>query len=381
MSRPRDWSLRRLLTLVAMSSVGVGCQRDRVVPEEALREEAAFEWTRRDEVRAFYSGHSLSDGVPEAVARIASARGQTLEFEFQTASYSLLRERTKGESASSPTWDGYKTGGNRNGNGLDVVQELASPSRLSAGARYDALVVTERHDLPWTAAREDTATYLADFAKRAWLGNPRTDVFFYHTWLALDRSDPRPWIQYERRAQRLWECVASRANRDLGDPTNPVRVLPGGAALAELVELLWEGRVPGIVEASAAARVELLFVDDVHLSALGTYYMGLVHYAILFGQPPIGSVMPAISNETRAFLEKLADQAVTAYARVANAATRRDMEACRTFAANEMCGASYRLPARSWLDIPLRPFKARTCQRVYADADSPTNPFARALRP
>lgn len=351
------------------------CGRVTTVPDETLREDAAFAWPAREEVRAFYSGHSLSDGVPEAVARIAGARGQTFEFEFQSAGYSLLRERTKGDPSSS-TWDGYRTGGNRDGSGLDVARELVTPSQLSTGRRYDAVVVTERHDLPWAAVTEGTAGYLADFAARAWRGNPDARVFFYQTWLALDRADPLPWIRYERRAQRLWECVASRANHDLGEPANRIRVLPGGAALAELVERLWEGRVPGIDDESASARVGRVFVDDVHMSAIGTYYMGLVHYAILFGRMPEGSRMPSIADVTRTFLEQLAYEQAASYAHVADAASRRDLDACRTFAAEEMCAASYyTLPARSWLDVPVRPYRAWRCRHLYADPQAPGNPF------
>ena len=199
--------------------------------------------------------------MPEAVAAIAAAR-RTLEFDVQSAPFPLLRSRLEG-SAPAP------------------------------GKRYDAVVVTERHDLPWVAATEGTATHLAAFAKRAWAGNPAAEVFFYHTWLAIDLDDPRQWIHYEQRAQRLWECVASRANRDLGEPANRIRVMPGGAALASLVDRLWNGDVPGITETNISARVRLLFSDDVHLSAMGTYVIGLVHYAVLFGQAPEGAAVRA----------------------------------------------------------------------------------------
>ncbi len=346
------------------------------MPNEGLPEDASFAWTTRDTVHAFYSGHSLSDGVPEAMAAIAAARGQTLEFEFQSAGYSLLRERTKG-GASSPTWDGYHTGLNRNGSGLDVTAELLSPSRLSSNSRYDVVVITERHDLPWVAATEGTATYLADFARRALAGNSAVDVFFYHTWLALDPSDPLPWVRYEHRALRLWECVASRANRDLGDPTRRIRVLPGGMALAELTERLWANQVPGVDLTDPSARVRLLFSDDVHLSSIGKYYMGLVHYAVLFGQAPSGSRFDGVSAETSAFFEQLAYATATSYARVADAASRRDMEACRMFAEDEMCAASYSLPARGWRTWLLGPYRAWRCERIYADPSAPANPFRR----
>jgi hypothetical protein len=303
-----------------------------------------FAFPARDTVRVFYSGHSLSDGVPEAVAAIAAARGRTLEFDVQSAPYSLLRSRMEG-------------------------------STTAPGKRYDAVVVTERHDLPWVAATEGTATHLAAFARRAWAGNPAADVFFYHTWLAIDLDDPRRWIHYEQRAQRLWECVASRANRDLGEPANRIRVMPGGAALASLVDRLWSGKVPGITETNPAARVRLLFSDDVHLSAMGTYFIGLVHYAVLFGQAPEGSRINGVSAEASAFLEQFAQEFVASYARTAASASRRGLEACREFAATEMCDASYALPARGWRNWLLGPYRAWKCKRIYADRSAPGNPF------
>ena len=61
-----------------------GGQLQRVMTAMALRDGTALEalaepvWTSRTELRAFYSGHSLSDGVPEVVEQIARARGQRL---------------------------------------------------------------------------------------------------------------------------------------------------------------------------------------------------------------------------------------------------------------------------------------------------------------
>lgn len=376
MRRISSPTVLKLPLLGVLTGLVVGCGGATSGHEEPLLPQEAFQWTTRERVHAFYSGHSLSDGVPEAVARIAAGRGQTLEFEFQSAGYSLLRERTKG-AASSPTWDGYRTGLNRRGSGLDVALELLKPSSLSPGSVYDAVVITERHDLPWTVATEGTATYLADFAQRAWSGNPAADVFLYHTWLAVDLADPLPWIRYELQALRLWECVASRANRDLNVTSGRrIRVLPGGAALAALTERLWVGQVPGVSIDDPSARVRLLFADDVHLSAIGKYYMGLVHYAVLFGQPPRDSQIHGVSPETVAYLERFAHDITTAYARVADAASRRNSEACRTFAV-EMCDASYRLPARGWRDRLSGPYRMWSCRRLFADPDDPGNPFKR----
>jgi hypothetical protein len=116
--------------------------------EEASKRSGTSAWAPKDRVRAFYSGHSLSEGVPEVVEQIARSLGHRLDFEVQVLGYSLLRQRTKGEVPSASEWPGYRAGHNRRGAGLNVAEELRRPQRLASGDKYDVLVVTERHDPP-----------------------------------------------------------------------------------------------------------------------------------------------------------------------------------------------------------------------------------------
>ena len=151
--------------------------------EEARKAAGTSAWAPRDHVRAFYSGHSLSEGVPEVVEQIARSLGHRLDFEVQVLGYSLLRQRTKGEVPSASEWPGYRAGHNRESAGLNVAEELRQPRRLAPGEKYDVLVVTERHDLPAIARKERTAFYLTDMAKHLLTGNPDAEVLLYHTWL------------------------------------------------------------------------------------------------------------------------------------------------------------------------------------------------------
>jgi len=125
------------------------------VSEEARQAAGMSAWAPRDHVRAFYSGHSLSEGVPEVVEQIARSLGHRLNFEVQVLGYSLLRQRTKGEVPSASEWSGYRAGQNRGSAGLNVADELRQPRRLAPGDKYDVLVVTERHDLPAIARNLD----------------------------------------------------------------------------------------------------------------------------------------------------------------------------------------------------------------------------------
>ena len=345
-----------------------------------------IDWGKRDHVRAFYSGHSLSDGIPEAVEQIARSLGHRLEFEVQVLGYSLLRQRTKGEVPASPDWPGYRSGRNRSGAGMNVAEELRRPQRLANGEKYDVLVVTERHDLPAIAKKEQTAFYLADMAKHLLAGNPDGEVLLYHSWQNIDPDAPWPWIDYERAVSQMWECVASRANLDLPRRGNAprIRVLPGGSALAELVADLWAGKVPGVAAAAPGTRVRLLFSDNVHMSDVGRYYLALVHYAVLFGRSHEGAVVPgAIAPETGRYLQALAWRYSASYGQRANASATRDMASCRKIMQDDVCPAfvalqkSTRIPLVATLKRRLDTY---LCQREYTDARDPQNPFTSPKR-
>jgi hypothetical protein len=350
--------------------------------EEARGAAGRSVWEPRDHVRAFYSGHSLSEGVPEVVEQIARSLGHRLSFEVQVLGYSLLRQRTKGEVPSASEWPGYRAGQNRGSAGLNVAEELRQPQRLAPGDKYDVLVVTERHDLPAIARKERTAFYLTDMAKHLLTGNPDAEVLLYHTWLQLDTDAPWPWIDYERAVSPMWECIASRANLDLparGDVPR-VRVMPGGSALAELAATLWDGKVPGIAVSAPGARVRLLFSDNVHMSDVGRYFIALMHYAVLFGRSPEGAAIPQpLSLETGRYMQALAWQYVVSYGQRANGAVRREMATCRSLMQNQVCPAYAAFQHGKGLLATLkRQFDTYSCRREYADAQDPENPFASA---
>lgn len=350
--------------------------------EEARKVDGTSVWAPRDRVRAFYSGHSLTEGVPEVVAQIARSLGHRLDFEVQVLGYSLLRQRTKGEVPSASEWPGYRAGHNRRGTGLNVAEELRRPQRLAPGDKYDVLVVTERHELPAIAREERSAFYLTEMANHLLAGNPDAEVLFYHSWLHVNPDAPWPWIDYERAVATMWECVASRANLDLPARADGprVRVLPGGGALAELVAELWEGKVPSVSAHSPGARVRLLFSDSVHMSDVGRYYMALVNYAVLFGRSPSGAPIPArISKEMGGYMQTLAWQYVDTYGRTAHAAVQRDMATCRNLMQEQVCPAY--VAFRQGMRVPVvatfrRQLDTYFCRREYADGQDPANPFA-----
>jgi hypothetical protein len=362
--------LREILAVLIMLN-GAGP----AMGEEARQAIAGSAWAPKNHVQAFYSGHSLSEGVPEVVEEIARSLGFRLDFEAQVLGYSLLRQRTKGEVSSAADWPGYRSGHNREGAGLNAAGEH----------KYDVLVVTERHDLPHIARKERTAFYLTDMANRLLTGNPDAAVLLYHSWLHLNPDAPWPWINYERAVLAMWECVASRANLDLParDNVPRIRVLPGGGALAELAAALWDGKVPGVAAIGPGERVRLLFTDNVHMSDSGRYFMGLLHFAFLFGRNPEGAAIPpSLIPETGWYMQRFAWQYALAYGQRADAAARRDMATCRALMRAEICPAYAALQSTGLpvLGSIKRRYYDYRCQRDYADPDDPANPFGSPQR-
>jgi hypothetical protein len=86
----------------------------------------------------------------------------------------------------------------------------------------------------------------------------------------------------------VWQCLATRLNADLAAAGCGERIafLPAAALLAELVERAQRS------EASSVG-VAQLHRDDVHLSALGSYFMSLAVFATLFDRSPGGAELPS----------------------------------------------------------------------------------------
>jgi hypothetical protein len=209
--------------------------------------------------RLFYSGHSLLDEpLPRDVAAIAASLGTPLQhWERDTPPGSSMRERV-----AAGVWP------------REAV---------------DTLLVTEQHTLVGNLVWNDSAGQLRRLHERLIAANPRGRTWFYASWLNLDdQTDPQRWIAHERAASPLWQCLATRINASLSAEgrTDRIEFLPAAALLAALVERVVQGGVAGV-------NVSALFRDDVHLTALGSYFLSLVVYATLFERSPVGAAVPA----------------------------------------------------------------------------------------
>jgi len=214
---------------------------------------------------------------------------------------------------------------------MSVLDELRQP-RTIAGGRYDTLVITEVHDMLTALLAYDTVRYLRHFHDRFIDANPAGTTYFYEPWLSLDdKGDPRRWIAYERAASPLWQGVVTRINLSLAAEGRADRIvsLPAGAALAQLVERATQGPgLAGVSGASVRETVDSLVADHVHLTPLGSYYVALVTYALVFRRSPAGAWSPEGTGITQAAsLQQLAWDCVLDY----HANNRPwDLQRCRT---------------------------------------------------
>jgi hypothetical protein len=223
---------------------------------------------------------------------------------------------------------------------MDIVAEFLNPQTLG-GQRYDTLVLTERHDLVNTLMWEDTVRYSRHFQDRLIAGNAAANSYLYHSWLAIaDKTNPGPWIAYERTAAKAWQCAAARVNVSLAAAGRSDRMtyLPAGLALADLVEqAAIRGTVAGVSVGNAGQIIDRLFVDSLHLSPLGEYYLSLVSYASVYRRSPVGAWAPSnVTAEQAGALQNLAWQSVSNYY---NNATTPSMDSCQAVMRNEVCTA------------------------------------------
>jgi hypothetical protein len=336
----------RALGILLAACAALGCGSD----DTSVKLDSSAVPEQRAKVRAFYSGHSLTDGIPEAIAAftpslITLQKPGDFDYEFQSIGGSLIRWRSAGLDPSNPG-GGYQTGKNRRGENMDVLAELRAPATIAQGEKYNVLVITERHDLPWTIEHEQTAALLEEYVRHFQAANPDGDALLYHGWLELNGGPVADWIDYERDALPLWECVVSAVNHGLKGASQ-VRVLPGATALTDLVESMMKGEAPGVA-GSEREKLALIFSDQVHLTPAGIYFMALVHYAALFGVSPEGASAPdGVSPDLAQHMQRIAWRHVSNYAKRAGNASERELAWCNDYAADVMCPRyyQYRKPA------------------------------------
>ncbi len=251
-------------------------------------------------VKAFYLGHSLSDGIPEMIWGLAKNEPSVrFEFGYQRINGSPLRHQ----------WNQLLTVSHKDY--LDEVDkemlkvfDPVAPEPcvyrysffddslgLPAGG-YTHLVLTEsvpRYPAPGWGNIEDTYRYVDSFYTYASRYNPGIKPYLYEVWHCINSGTPTgcsydkdsgPFRQRLTDDLPMWEEVVDRFNRK--NPHQQMKLIPVGQAIGNLHDAIERKEVPGI------DSLRQLFTDDIHVNDTLRYLSACVHYATLFERSPVG---------------------------------------------------------------------------------------------
>lgn len=316
---------------------------------------------------AFISGHSLMDNpYADYLADISQSKNVTYQWNQQIGIGSPIRVRTSGNQLPPNDWAGYHTGKNRDSNDMDVIAELSTPATIGSNEHYDALLITERHDILDVIRWEYTNSLTHHYHNRLLTGNPDGETYLYHSWLNIDPSDPQDWIEFETLMLNAWECVADKVNLTLAseDKTQSINIIPAGWGLAQLLQHILDDDVPGFT-GTDAQKIDDLFSDTVHLNEAGVYYLAALSFAIINKRSPEGADMPAIiPNNTGLVLQQLAWQYASQY--MSNHRPK-NMASCRQIMIDEGCDR--------YFNFTNRPDQVSSCVSWMDNSGFSTNPF------
>lgn len=264
-------------------------------PEEPVIPAGFYDWGVKTSQRVYLSGHSLMDNpMGDYLADIAQKQSQDYQWNQHIIIGSPMRVRVNGDTTGS--FSGWiSSGKDKTGNtSINIINEVRNPMTIGTGNKYNALVVGENHNLLDMMIWEDTLRYLKVYSDFYNSSNP-TRVLFYHTWLDINKNNPSIWIAYEKEAQKMWECTVSKINQAYVNESSNIRLLnlPISGALVDLVEKIIAGQIPGFTDASVPARLNKIFVDNVHNTNVGQYYVAILNYIGVHGVKPTSLTLPS----------------------------------------------------------------------------------------
>lgn len=319
MSRRKTMGVLLALGSALLAGFGVAVHRRLhklwVVPEAPSRSqhiEGFVPTAALPRVRVLFVGHSLVNQDMPAMARaVAASVGVDFTYDVQLIDGGSLEV---------------------NWNQAERATGVRAREALATGG-YDTVVLTEAVNLDDHLRWSEPATHAARWYALAREHRPDVRLFFYETW--HHRSEPRharglpllpsrlSWREHLDADLGKWEHIVDGAEREyaVAHPSAPplgVHIVPGGQALAALVDAIRAGQVPGVQDEGA------LFTDGVHLTDLGNYFIALVQVRTLTRaelEHATGSVTRAdgqavvLPPATAQSLARIASRAVRLYPR------------------------------------------------------------------
>lgn len=169
----------------------------------------------------------------------------------------------------------------------DKAEGINARARLTSPV--DAVIVTEAIPLATHLKWSNSEEAVSQFYELARAANPEVRFYLQETWHSLqsgtgievpfDDGAGTPWRSRLEQDLPRWQALVDVVNESTG---GEILLLPAGQALARLDDAIQAGTVPGL------GTISDVFADDIHPNAIGFYYLGLVQYAHLTGQNPIG---------------------------------------------------------------------------------------------
>lgn len=241
------------------------------------------------DTRIIMSGHSLTDPIFEPLSRIVSAAGHPNP---------VIAKSTIPGSPMEVRWS--------NAPGYD------QPDARADIGDYDLLVITERVSLSGTMPWHHSEAQALQWFENAWTkgaAGKGAATILYATWISLNSGpdyenpdkDPEGLIPFRERLPLEmdgWLKIQSyvNSNRPAGSPE--MALIPGPLLMAAIYDDIAAGKVPGV------ANIRDLFSDDIHVNAIGGYFMALAHYAVIYGRDPRSLPDSAAPPEVGAELDR-----------------------------------------------------------------------------
>ncbi|MEM9785109.1 MAG: hypothetical protein AAF801_01315 [Pseudomonadota bacterium] len=224
-------------------------------------------------LRVVQSGHSLTDGIMEPLRFLVRSEGvRQVQIDQSTAPGSTMDWRWNNADPNKQT---------------DARYDID---------KYDVMVLTERVPLSGTRPWHNSDSQALQWFKHAWTegnGGQGAETILYATWVNVDsgptwangHKDPDSQFTYRQRMpleMANWKEIQAyvNANRPVGSP--PMRMIPGPILMATIYDEIEGGRAPGLSDISD------LFVDQIHLNEMGSYFIALAHFAVIYNRDPRG---------------------------------------------------------------------------------------------
>jgi hypothetical protein len=218
-------------------------------------------------LNVFYLGHSLQNfDIPAMVEDIATDLGDTNTWFAKIGIGAGLRFQYENPTLGQSWPD----------------EDINTLTHLAATA-YDVGVITEAQPLADQIAANDPALYGGNFFDLLVGENPTCQVYLYEHWGSRTTAGSDAlWRTQIDTDLTGWQTIAQDINA-ARPSAPPMLIIPGGQAMALLYDVLDVGGVPGYTE------IGDFFVDDIHLTDAGNYFMACVQYASIYRRSPVGA--------------------------------------------------------------------------------------------